>query len=104
MPVTTDLVAAPFSATLRASTRIVHERANHSGYMNALLGGELSLAGYTQLAIQYYFVYQAIERVSDTMTGDDVGREFVFDELRRLPALERDLARLVGPAWRTEIR
>lgn len=104
MPVTTDLVSAPFSATLRASTRIVHERANHSGYMNALLGNELSLAGYTQLAIQYYFIYQAIEQVSDTMAGDDTGREFVFDELRRLPKLETDLAFLIGPDWRETIR
>ncbi|MGW4483216.1 biliverdin-producing heme oxygenase [Amycolatopsis sp. NPDC004368] len=104
MSVTTELEARPFSGQLRESTRGVHDRANHSAYMNALLGGELSLAGYTQLAIQYYFVYQAIEHVSDEMTGDAVGREFVFDELRRLPSLERDLAHLVGPGWRTEIQ
>ncbi|SEP28003.1 heme oxygenase (biliverdin-producing) [Amycolatopsis saalfeldensis] len=104
MPVTTDLDTRPFSATLRASTRVLHDRANHSEYMNALLGGELSLAGYTRLAIQYYFIYQAIERVSDQMAGDTVGGGFVFDELRRLPALEADLAHLVGPGWRTEIR
>ena len=104
MSVTTDLDTRPFSATLRASTRVLHDRANHSGYMNALLGGELSLAGYTQLAIQYYFIYQAIEQASDRMAADSVGGEFVFDELRRLPALETDLAHLVGPGWRTEIR
>jgi heme oxygenase len=109
MPVTTDVnsipfSATPFSATLRASTRTVHERANHSAYMNALLGNELTLAGYTQLAIQYYFIYQAIEQVSDTMAGDGTGREFVFDELRRLPKLETDLAFLVGPDWRETIR
>ncbi|QRP46785.1 heme oxygenase (biliverdin-producing) [Amycolatopsis sp. FDAARGOS 1241] len=104
MSVATELEARPFSAELRASTRVVHERANHSTYMNALLGGELSLAGYTQLAIQYFFIYQAIERATDAMTGDPVGGEFVFDELRRLPALERDLAHLVGPDWRSTVR
>lgn len=109
MPVTTDVnsipfSATPFSTTLRASTRTVHERANHSAYMNALLGNELTLAGYTQLAIQYYFIYQAIEQVSDTMAGDGTGREFVFDELRRLPKLETDMAFLVGPDWRETIR
>jgi heme oxygenase len=104
MSVTTDLDTRPFSATLRASTRVLHDRANHSDYMNALLGGELSLAGYTRLAVQYYFIYQAIERASDRMAVDSVGGEFVFDELRRLPALETDLAHLVGPDWRTEIR
>ncbi|NBH10048.1 biliverdin-producing heme oxygenase [Amycolatopsis sp. SID8362] len=101
MSVTTD--ARPFSATLRASTLEVHEKANYSTYMRALLGGELSQAGYTQLAIQYYFVYSAIEAASDTMAGHPVGGEFVFDELRRLPNLERDLAHLVGPDWRTTI-
>ncbi|MFI5608445.1 heme oxygenase (biliverdin-producing) [Amycolatopsis sp. NPDC051903] len=104
MPVSTELEARPFSAELRASTRVVHDRANHSTYMNALLGGELSLAGYTELAIQYFFIYQAIERATDTMTGDPVGGEFVFDELRRLPSLERDLAHLVGPEWRSTVR
>jgi heme oxygenase len=103
MTVTADLEATPFSGQLRASTRTVHEKANHSAYMNALLGGELTLAGYAALATQYYFVYQAIERASDTMADDPVGSGFVFDELRRLPALERDLAHLVGPGWRTEI-
>ncbi|MEV4056623.1 biliverdin-producing heme oxygenase [Amycolatopsis sp. NPDC049688] len=101
MSVTTD--ARPFSATLRASTLEVHEKANYSTYMRALLGGELTQEGYTQLAIQYYFVYGAIEAASDRMAADPIGREFVFDELRRLPNLERDLAHLVGPDWRSTI-
>ncbi|MGW4520339.1 biliverdin-producing heme oxygenase [Amycolatopsis sp. NPDC004378] len=101
MSVTTD--ARPFSATLRASTLEVHEKANYSEYMRALLGGELSQEGYAQLAIQYYYVYGAIEAASDAMAGHPVGGEFVFDELRRLPNLERDLTHLVGPDWRTTI-
>ncbi|MEU7789535.1 biliverdin-producing heme oxygenase [Amycolatopsis sp. NPDC049159] len=101
MSVTTD--ARPFSATLRASTLEVHEKANYSTYMRALLGGELSQEGYTQLAIQYYFIYGAIEAASDAMADHPVGGEFVFDELRRLPNLERDLAHLVSPDWRTTI-
>jgi heme oxygenase len=93
----------PFSKTLRRSTLAVHERANHSSYMSALLGGELTLAGYTRLAVQYYFIYQAIERASDTMADDPVGGRFVFDELRRMPRLARDMAYLLGPDWRAEI-
>ena len=81
----------------------MHEKANYSTYMRALLGGELTQEGYTQLAIQYYFVYGAIEAASDRMAADPVGGEFVFDELRRLPHLERDLAHLVGPDWRSTI-
>jgi heme oxygenase len=103
MSVTTDLDTRPFSATLRASTLQVHEKANYSTYMRALLGGELSQDGYTQLAIQYYFVYSAIEAASDRLAADPVGGEFVFDALRRLPNLELDLAHLVGPDWRSTI-
>ncbi|MFE0023065.1 heme oxygenase (biliverdin-producing) [Amycolatopsis sp. NPDC059021] len=104
MPVTTELEARPFSATLRASTLAVHDRANHSVYMNALFGGDLPLSGYTRLAEQYYFVYQAIEEMSDAMAGDPVGGEFVFDELRRMPNLERDMEFLLGSGWRGKIR
>jgi heme oxygenase len=103
MSVTTDLDTRPFSAALRASTLQVHEKANYSTYMRALLGGELSQDGYTQLAIQYYFVYSAIEAASDRLAADPVGGEFVFDALRRLPNLELDLAHLVGPDWRSTI-
>ncbi|OXM57372.1 biliverdin-producing heme oxygenase [Amycolatopsis thailandensis] len=104
MPVTTDVESGPFSANLRASTMAAHERANHSEYMNALLGGELSLEGYTRLAIQYYFIYQAIERAADKLAADPVAGKFVFEELRRLPSLERDLEHLVGPDWRETVR
>jgi heme oxygenase len=72
--------------------------------MNALLGGELSQPGYTRLAVQYYFIYRAIEQASDAMKGDPVGSRFVFDGLRRLPKLARDLEFLVGPEWENTIR
>ncbi|WP_181771991.1 biliverdin-producing heme oxygenase [Amycolatopsis pittospori] len=104
MPVTTDVESGPFSAALRASTLPAHERANHSVYMNALLGGELTLEGYTRLAIQYYFIYQAIEQAGDKLVKDPVAGKFVFEELRRLPSLERDLEHLVGPDWRETVR
>jgi heme oxygenase len=99
-----ELEQTPFSRALRASTKVLHDKANHSRYMNALLGGQLSLAGYTQLAIQYYFIYRAIEQASDAMATDPIGRRFVVDELRRLPKLARDMEFLVGPEWESTIR
>lgn len=106
MPVATTeapLDQARFSAVLRRSTLGVHDRANHSRYMDALLGGALTLSGYTQLAVQYHYIYGAIEQASTAMAGDRVGGEFVFDELRRTPSLEADLEFLVGPDWRATI-
>ncbi|SFP46409.1 heme oxygenase [Amycolatopsis arida] len=94
----------PFSQALRESTREAHDRAHHSAYMEALLAGSLTLAEYARLATQYYFIYEAIERASDAMVDDPVGGPFVIDELRRLPALTRDLEFLLGPDWRAELR
>jgi heme oxygenase len=93
----------PFSRTLREATRHVHERAHHSDYMTALLDGRLDLADYAKLAAQYYVIYRALEQASDVMAGDAVGGAFVIDELRRLPALERDLRFLLGEGWAEQL-
>ncbi|MBN6034875.1 heme oxygenase (biliverdin-producing) [Amycolatopsis sp. 195334CR] len=102
-PVTEELALRPFSESLRNSTKAVHERAHHSSYMDALLSGSLTLEGYGLLAAQYYFIYRALEQVTDAMAGDPVGGDFVIDELRRLPALEADLAFLLGENWAEKI-
>jgi heme oxygenase len=95
--------SVPFSQTLRESTKRLHDRAHHSAYMDALLGGSLSLAGYTQLAAQYHVIYGALETASDQMAADPIGGPFVIDELRRMPALAVDLEFLLGPRWRAKI-
>ncbi|PRX50227.1 heme oxygenase [Prauserella shujinwangii] len=98
------VLSGAFSEALRHSTRQVHDRAHHSRYMSALLDGALSLAGYTRLAAQYWFVYRELEAAGEAMAGDPVGAPFVVDELRRVPALAEDLAFLAGPDWERTIR
>lgn len=93
----------PFSTVLRESTKDVHDRAHQSRFMDALFDSRLTLAGYARLAAQYHFIYQAIEEASDALRDDPVGGPFVFDELRRLPALAADLAFLVGEDWAEQI-
>lgn len=100
---TTAQPAEPFSRRLRESTREVHDRAHRSSYMSALLDGHLTLAGYTALAEQYYFVYATLEEAAEAMTGDPVGAPFVIPELHRTSALVTDLDRLAGPGWRERI-
>ncbi|HVV11650.1 biliverdin-producing heme oxygenase [Amycolatopsis sp.] len=100
-PITAE--QTPFSTTLRESTRNVHERAHHSRYMQALLDGELPLDGYARLAVQYFLIYQAIEAASDTLRDDPAAGPFVFDELRRVPALRADLEFLLGPGWENRL-
>ncbi|KAA9150577.1 biliverdin-producing heme oxygenase [Amycolatopsis acidicola] len=100
-PITAE--QTPFSTTLRESTRTVHDRANNSRYMQALLDGELPLEGYARLAVQYFLIYQAIEEASDAQRGHPEAGTFVFDELRRVPALRGDLEFLLGPDWARQL-
>lgn len=84
------------SGRLRQATSEVHERAHHSGYMSALLGGRLPIEGYTLLAEQYLAIYGALEAAGDALVTDPAAGPFVIDELRRVPALRTDVAALGG--------
>jgi heme oxygenase len=74
----------------------VHERAHHSTYMAALLGGDLPVEAYTLLAEQYLGIYGALEAKAAELAADPVAGPFVIDELHRVPALEQDVAALGG--------
>lgn len=93
----------PFSQRLRTETWPIHERARDTPYMGALMGERLGLGGYARLVVQYFHIYRALEEAGDSMRGDEVGGRFVYDELRRLPALRADLGYLFGPGWRREL-
>lgn len=92
-----------FSETLRAATMPAHEVANHSPFITALLGGELSVDAFAALSGQLYFVYSTIEEAAEAMRVDPVGGKFVFDELTRRPALRTDMAHYFGPGWESEV-
>jgi heme oxygenase len=81
---------------LRQATAAVHERAHHSTYMAALLDGRLPLSAYTLLAEQYLAIYGALEAAGDALAEDPAAGPFVIDELRRLPALRKDVPALGG--------
>ena len=100
---TTDRVAEPFSRGLRVAIEDGHARAQGSVFVEALVAGQLNLDGYTALASQHYFIYSALEAAGDAMAEHPVAGRFVFDALRRVPALSDDLAELIGPDWRDRI-
>ena len=93
--------AVPLSLALREGTRREHETAERSGFVELLMSGSLDRAAYADLAAQQLFVYTALERVGAGL-ADDGG--LVFAELERVPAIEQDLAYLVGPDWRAQVR
>jgi heme oxygenase len=85
------------SVRLRSGTRLDHDAAQGSGFLDALTAGTLPRQAYADLAAQHWFIYETLERAAEAMADDPVAGEFVFPELTRLPALSDDLATLLGP-------
>ncbi|GGT16803.1 heme oxygenase (biliverdin-producing) [Nonomuraea spiralis] len=92
-----------FADELRQATWGDHEAAEHTAYLEALMSGKVSRAGYAEMVAQHYFAYVALEAAGRALADDPVAGPFVRTELERVPALERDLETLYGPAWREEI-
>jgi heme oxygenase len=85
------------SVRLRSGTRLDHDAAQGSGFLDALATGVLPRQAYADLAAQHWCIYQTLEQASAVMADDPVAGPFVFPELTRLPALSDDLATLLGP-------
>ncbi len=96
--------AAPLSAALRTGTRAEHEAAERSTFVEHLVGGTLPLAGYVDLAAQQHAVYTALEAAGDRLVAAGADGGLVFPELVRVPAIEADLAHLLGEDWRAQVR
>ncbi|MFT2015034.1 heme oxygenase (biliverdin-producing) [Streptomyces sp. 796.1] len=94
----------PFSTVIRTASHAQHTEAEGSTFMSALLGGELGVAAYRRYTEQLWFVYRALEEAADTLAGDPVAGPFIRPELARTAPLERDLAFLGGPDWRTGLQ
>ena len=86
------------SVRLRSGTRLDHDAAQGSGFLDRLAAGMLPREAYADLAAQHWFIYETLEQAAGTMAADPVAGDFVFPELTRLPALSDDLAVLLGPA------
>ena len=92
-----------FSAQLRAATWSEHQRAEDTAYLRALVAGEVDRAGYADMVAQHYFAYAVLEEAAALVRHDPIAGGFADERLARLPALEQDLAALLGPDWRTRI-
>jgi heme oxygenase (biliverdin-producing, ferredoxin) len=97
------MMAASFSAELRRATWGEHRRAESTAFLDALLAGRLSLSGYAAMVAQHHHIYTALEQIAAAMRADPVAGGFADPRLDRLPALEADLAYLLGEGWRALI-
>ncbi|MGK5640977.1 heme oxygenase (biliverdin-producing) [Streptomyces sp. URMC 126] len=96
--------STPFSALIRTASQGEHTEAENSSFMSDLLGGRLGLSAYRRYTEQLWFVYRALEDAAPALAEDPVAGPFLRPELARTGQLERDLAHLGGPGWRTGLR
>jgi heme oxygenase len=83
-------------------TRKSHSMAQNSAFVTGFFKGLSTRKAYRSLITSYYFVYQAMERSFDEISDTDV-KALDDTELRRLPALEKDMDYFYGPNWKNEI-
>jgi heme oxygenase len=93
----------PFSQALRERTWSGHGESEGAGFMSDLMTGKGTREDYIALVAQHFFVYEALEAAAETFAADPVAAPFLSDQLTRLPALEADLAFLLGDDWRDAI-
>jgi len=92
-----------FSGELRRATWSDHGESEHSSFMEDIMRGRASRADYASLVAQHYFVYVALEAAAQQFAADPAYAALHPEALVRLPALEADLAYLLGDDWRTQI-
>ncbi|MGD3105140.1 heme oxygenase (biliverdin-producing) [Streptomyces sp. YGL11-2] len=101
VPSTPFTPSTPFSTVIRTASHAQHTEAENSSFMGDLLGGRLGVDAYRRYTEQLWFVYRALEDASGALGADPVAGPFIRPELARTTELERDLAHLGGPSWRT---
>ena len=101
LTVMTDIT--PFSTALRERSRAAHSGSEHAGFMADLMRGKGTREDYVDLVAQHWFIYETLEAAADAMRDDPIAAPFITEKLTRLPALEADLAYLIGDDWRSRI-
>lgn len=97
---TDEVTGQSFSEAIKAASWQAHGHAEQSPFLKELLAGNLSRSAYAQLVAQQRLVYEVLEEAAEVMRDDPVAGPFVDDALTRVPALDADLAHLLGEGWR----
>lgn len=101
LTVMADLVS--FSTALRERSRAAHSDSEGASFMSDLMRGKGTRDDYVALVAQHWFIYKALERAAEAMRDDPIAAPFITEKLTRLPALEADLAYLIGDDWHERI-
>jgi len=104
-PAATDHAAEviPFSRLVRERSSGSHRESEGAGFMHGLLKGEATRDDYVALVSQHWAIYEALEGAEPAMREVPLVAPFLSPALTRLPALETDLAYLIGDDWRERL-
>jgi len=92
-----------FSKAIKKGTQKSHTMAENTGFVTNFLAGVVDKESYKQLIADFFFIYTALEEQIDEFKDDSFIRPIAFDELRRVPALEKDCEFYWGENWRDTI-
>ncbi len=95
--------AIPFSQLVRERSALSHRGSEGASFMSGLLSGSATLDDYIALASQHWAIYDALEGAEPAMRQVPIVAPFLSPALTRLPALEADLAFLIGDDWRERL-
>lgn len=96
-------VVIPFSQAVRERTAANAPADVGCSFMTDLLIGRGTRDDYVQMLAQHHVVYAALEAAAARWSADPVVGPFVSPALTRLPAIEADLAFLLGDAWAGQV-
>ena len=85
-----------FSSRLKESTKHVHDNAEHSTFMEDLMGGSLNTEAYLRLINQYVHIYEALEAVSEHYRAEPspITEPFIHPGLDRAEYIRADIRAL----------
>ena len=90
-----------FSKVLKEGTQVSHKAAENVHFVRNFIRGKLKKNEFKQFLADLYFLYSALEERLDEFRNNDLIKPIYFPvELRRLPALERDMEYWFGKDWR----
>lgn len=93
----------PFSSVIRESSWGDHSDSEGATFMEDIMRGVGTKQDYIDLVAQHYFMYEALEVAAEQLSADPALAGFHPAGLIRMPALEADLAHLLGADWKTQI-
>tara|TARA_B100000614_G_scaffold222518_1_gene210338 strand:- start:599 stop:1294 length:696 start_codon:yes stop_codon:yes gene_type:complete len=92
-----------FSKKIKKDTSKSHSMAENTGFVTNFLAGVVDKESYKQLIADFYFIYTALEEQVDKFKDDPFIAPIAFNELKRVPALEKDCEFYWGENWRNTI-